>query len=65
MIIRPWYGCTTPDNADAYETLLKTRIFPGILARRCFRLNRPFVPAKAGTQCVGLRTGLPLEFTPD
>ncbi|HXF87862.1 MAG TPA: antibiotic biosynthesis monooxygenase [Xanthobacteraceae bacterium] len=34
MISRIWYGYTTPQNADAYETLLKTEIFPGILARR-------------------------------
>jgi antibiotic biosynthesis monooxygenase (ABM) superfamily enzyme len=33
MISRLWYGWTTPQNADAYEALLKTRIFPGILAR--------------------------------
>ena len=34
MIARLWHGWTTPENADAYETLLKTQIFPGILARR-------------------------------
>ena len=33
MISRLWYGWTTPQNADAYEALLKTQIFPGILAR--------------------------------
>ena len=33
MIARIWYGYTTPQNADAYETLLRTEIFPGILAR--------------------------------
>jgi hypothetical protein len=33
MISRIWYGYTTPQNADAYEALLKTQIFPGILAR--------------------------------
>jgi hypothetical protein len=33
MIGRIWHGWTTPQNADAYETLLKTQIFPGILAR--------------------------------
>ncbi|MGB9317674.1 MAG: antibiotic biosynthesis monooxygenase [Pseudolabrys sp.] len=33
MIARIWYGYTTPDNADAYEALLKTEIFPGIVAR--------------------------------
>src|SRR5258705_13945599 len=30
------------------------------LERPCFRLNRPFVPAKAGTQRMKRRTGLPL-----
>jgi len=33
MIGRIWHGWTTPQYADAYETLLKTQIFPGILAR--------------------------------
>ncbi len=34
MIVRIWHGWTTRENAEAYETLLKTEIFPGILARR-------------------------------
>ncbi len=33
MIARLWHGWTKPENADAYENLLKTQIFPGILAR--------------------------------
>lgn len=33
MILRIWHGWTTPANADAYETLLRTRIFPGIEAK--------------------------------
>lgn len=33
MIIRIWHGWTTPENADAYERLLKTEIFPGIEAK--------------------------------
>ncbi len=33
MIARVWHGWTSPGNADAYETLLKTEIFPGILAK--------------------------------
>jgi heme-degrading monooxygenase HmoA len=33
MIGRIWTGWTTPQNADAYEALLRTRIFPGIVAR--------------------------------
>ena len=33
MITRLWHGWTHPENADAYETLLKTEIFPGIIAK--------------------------------
>jgi len=33
MIGRIWHGWTTPDNADIYEKLLKTEIFPGIAAK--------------------------------
>ena len=34
MITRIWHGWTTPQNADAYERLLRSEIFEGILARR-------------------------------
>jgi heme-degrading monooxygenase HmoA len=40
MIARIWYGYTTPDNADAYEALLKSEIFPGILARNVAGFRR-------------------------
>jgi antibiotic biosynthesis monooxygenase (ABM) superfamily enzyme len=30
MISRVWHGWTTPGNADAYESLLRTTIFPWI-----------------------------------
>lgn len=40
MIARIWYGYTSPQNADAYEALLKTEIFPGILARNVAGLRR-------------------------
>ena len=40
MIARIWYGYTTPDNADAYEALLKTEIFPGIVARNIAGFRR-------------------------
>ena len=30
MISRIWHGWTTPENADAYEALLKNEIFVGI-----------------------------------
>jgi heme-degrading monooxygenase HmoA len=34
MISRVWHGRTTPANADAYETLLKSEIFTGIEGRQ-------------------------------
>ena len=34
MIARVWHGWTAAADADAYEMLLKTEIFPGILAKR-------------------------------
>jgi len=34
MITRIWHGWTTPQNADAYERLLRDAIFQGIAARR-------------------------------
>jgi heme-degrading monooxygenase HmoA len=34
MISRIWRGWTTPQNADAYENLLRSEIFPGIVARK-------------------------------
>jgi antibiotic biosynthesis monooxygenase (ABM) superfamily enzyme len=33
MISRIWHGWTTPENADAYESLLKDEIFSGIQER--------------------------------
>jgi heme-degrading monooxygenase HmoA len=33
MIARIWHGWTSPENADAYEALLKAEIFPGIAAK--------------------------------
>ena len=30
MIARIWHGWTTPANADAYETLLRSEVLPGI-----------------------------------
>jgi hypothetical protein len=34
MVARIWQGWTTPENADAYERLLRAEIFPGIAAKR-------------------------------
>lgn len=33
MICRIWHGWTTPENADAYERLLREEIFVGIAGR--------------------------------
>src|SRR5687767_13511096 len=33
MIVRVWHGWTNAENADVYENLLKTEIFPGIAAK--------------------------------
>jgi heme-degrading monooxygenase HmoA len=33
MICRIWRGWTSPQNADAYESLLKAEIFTGIIER--------------------------------
>ena len=30
MISRLWHGWTTPENADAYEALLRREVLPGI-----------------------------------
>ena len=34
MVSRVWHGWTTPDNAHAYEELLKKEIFVGIAGRQ-------------------------------
>jgi hypothetical protein len=33
MILRLWRGWTTPENADRYEELIASVIFPGILGK--------------------------------
>ena len=40
MITRVWHGWTTPANADPYEALLRSEIFPGILAKRVAGFER-------------------------
>lgn len=40
MMTRIWTGWTSPQNADAYEALLRGEIFPGILARRIAGFRR-------------------------
>ncbi|MGE0564201.1 MAG: antibiotic biosynthesis monooxygenase [Pseudolabrys sp.] len=34
MVKRIWHGWTTPENAEAYERLLKTYVFPSIEAKQ-------------------------------
>ena len=34
MICRLWRGWTTPDNADAYERIVRGEVIPGIEARK-------------------------------
>jgi len=33
MILRLWRGSTKPEQADRYEELIRSTIFPGIIAR--------------------------------
>ena len=40
MISRLWHGWTTPGNADSYEALIRSTIFPGILGRKIEGLRR-------------------------
>jgi len=40
MISRIWHGWTEPGNADAYEALLKSEIFPGIMAKKVAGFRR-------------------------
>jgi heme-degrading monooxygenase HmoA len=40
MIARIWHGWTSPQNADLYEGLLKSEIFPGIVARNIAGFRR-------------------------
>ena len=40
MISRIWHGWTMPKNAERYEALLKSEIFPGILSRKIAGIHR-------------------------
>jgi heme-degrading monooxygenase HmoA len=40
MIARVWQGWTAPERADEYETLLRTEVFPGILAKNVAGFRR-------------------------
>lgn len=54
MIIRVWHGWTTPENADAYEALLKEEIFVGIRDR--------LIRGYKGIQLLRRETGDEVEF---
>lgn len=54
MIARIWNGWTTPENADAYERLLREEIFPGIGARG--------VPGYRGVDLLRRAVGGEVEF---
>ena len=45
MVARVWHGYTTPENADAYEAMLKPELLPGLSSKKGFRgsylLRRP------------------------
>lgn len=53
-IKRVWHGWTTPENADAYEELLREEIFPGIEAKR--------IPGYRGIELWRRATGDEVEF---
>jgi hypothetical protein len=40
MISRVWHGWTIPENADAYENLLRTEIFGGIFEKNIAGFER-------------------------
>jgi hypothetical protein len=40
MILRLWRGWTAPGDADAFEALIRSTIFPGIVARKIDGLLR-------------------------
>ncbi|KAB8145906.1 antibiotic biosynthesis monooxygenase [Chloroflexia bacterium SDU3-3] len=54
MISRLWHGWTTPANADAYESLLREEIFPGIHSRA--------IPGYRGIQLLRRELGEETEF---
>jgi antibiotic biosynthesis monooxygenase (ABM) superfamily enzyme len=55
MIKRIWHGYTTPENADDYEKLLETQVFPGIEAKK--------IPGYRGIELYRRKLGLEVEFT--
>ena len=54
MISRIWHGWTSPSNADAYESLLKSEIFVGIKDRH--------IVGYRGIQLFRRNVGVEVEF---
>jgi heme-degrading monooxygenase HmoA len=54
MIARLWRGWTTAGNSRAYETLLRTQIFPAIEARS--------IPGYRGIELLRRASGPEIEF---
>jgi antibiotic biosynthesis monooxygenase (ABM) superfamily enzyme len=54
MISRIWHGWTTPENADAYEALLRREIFVGIHERH--------IEGYRGIQLLRREAGAEMEF---
>lgn len=54
MISRIWHGWTKPENADAYESLLKNEIFVGIQSRG--------IPGFRGIELFRRQNGEEVEF---
>ena len=54
MISRIWHGWTTPENADAYEALLRAEILPGIANR--------LIEGFTGVHLLRRNTGDAVEF---
>lgn len=54
MIERIWHGYTLPENADAYESLLKSKIFPDIAAMS--------IPGYRGIRLLRRENGNDVEF---
>jgi antibiotic biosynthesis monooxygenase (ABM) superfamily enzyme len=54
IITRLWHGWTSPANADAYESLLKSEIFQGIRRRQ--------IPGYRGIHLLRRDLGAEVEF---
>ena len=55
MIKRIWHGYTTPENADAYQRLLDTVVFPGIEVKS--------IPGYRSIELLRRDVGEEVEFT--